>query len=135
MSLNESQARILVADDDEDILNLVALMLEREGYAVLRARDGVEAVDVAFAERPDLLVLDVMMPKQDGFAVMRTLRDAHTTEAMPILLLTASVQEQQRERGFQAGADAFVRKPFSPRELLGEVARLLEGVRPLPATG
>lgn len=122
-------ARILVADDDEDILNLVALMLEREGYAVLRARDGAEAVDVALDAHPDLLVLDVMMPKQDGFAVIQALRDEATTEATPILLLTASVQEQHRERGLNAGADAFVRKPFSPRELLGEIRRLLDASR------
>ncbi len=134
MTATESQARILVADDDEDILNLVALTLEREGYAVLRARDGVEAVDVALASLPDLLVLDVMMPKQDGFAVIRALRDDRATETTPILLLTASVQEQHRERGFQAGADAFVRKPFSPRELLGEIRRLLDAIRPVPAT-
>jgi DNA-binding response OmpR family regulator len=123
----DSPIRILVADDDEDILNLVALMLEREGYDVVRARDGAEAVEVAFAARPVLLVLDVMMPKQDGFAVIRALRDETATETTPILLLTASVQEQHRERGLEAGANAFVRKPFSPRELLREIRRLLGG--------
>ena len=126
MTATESQARILVADDDEDILNLVALTLEREGYAVIRARDGAEAVDVALHAQPDLLVLDVMMPKQDGFAVIRALRGEISTETTPILLLTASVQEHHRERGLDAGADAFVRKPFSPRELLGEIRRLLD---------
>jgi DNA-binding response OmpR family regulator len=129
MTMLEPRPRILVADDDEDILNLVALLLEREGYAVLRARDGAEAVDVALDGRPDLLVLDVMMPKQDGFAVIRALRGEASTEATPILLLTASVQEQHRERGLEAGADAFVRKPFSPRELLGEIRRLLDAGR------
>ena len=123
----DSPIRILVADDDEDILNLVALMLEREGYDVVRARDGAEAVEVAFAARPVLLVLDVMMPKQDGFAVIRALRDETATETTPILLLTASVKEQHRERGLEAGANAFVRKPFSPRELLREIRRLLGG--------
>ena len=126
MTTTESQARILVADDDEDILNLVALTLEREGYAVIRARDGAEVVDVALHAQPDLLVLDVMMPKQDGFAVIRALRGEVSTETTPILLLTASVQEHHRERGLDAGADAFVRKPFSPRELLGEIRRLLD---------
>ncbi len=101
----DSPIRILVADDDEDILNLVALMLEREGYDVVRARDGAEAVEVAFAARPDLLVLDVMMPKQDGFAVIRALRDETATETTPILLLTASVQEQHRERGLAGGRE------------------------------
>ena len=90
MTTTESQTRILVADDDEDILNLVALTLEREGYAVIRARDGAEAVDVALHAQPDLLVLDVMMPKQDGFAVIRALRGEISTETTPILLLTAS---------------------------------------------
>jgi DNA-binding response OmpR family regulator len=116
----------MVADDDEDILTLVSITLRRAGFDVVCARDGEEAVRLVEETRPALVVLDVMMPKLDGLAVTRELRARGVTA--PILLVTASVQERHREHGLEAGADAFVRKPFSPAELRHHVAALLERV-------
>lgn len=118
-------ARILVADNDEDILTLVAFRLERAGYDVLVARDGTEALATARERRPDLCVLDVMMPGLTGYDVTRHLRADPQTRAIPVILLTARVQEADVERGFDAGADAYVRKPFSPQELRDQVAAAL----------
>jgi CheY-like chemotaxis protein len=118
-------SRILVADNDEDILTLVAFRLERLGHAVLLARDGQEALDRAQAELPDLCVLDVMMPRLTGYDVTERLRGGDATAAIPVILLTARVQEADVQRGLAAGADAYVRKPFSPAELREQVEALL----------
>jgi DNA-binding response OmpR family regulator len=119
------QPIILAADDDEDILELVAFRLERSGYTVLRARDGEQAFELAREAKPDLAVLDVMMPKLDGFEVTRRLRADEATSRMPIILLTARAQDADLQRGFDAGADDYVRKPFSPQELQMRVQSIL----------
>jgi DNA-binding response OmpR family regulator len=116
---------ILAADDDEDILALVAFRLERSGYTVLQARDGEEALELARRELPDLAVLDVMMPKLDGFELARRLRAEEATSRIPIILLTAKAQDGDVERGFDVGADDYVRKPFSPQELRARVQAIL----------
>jgi DNA-binding response OmpR family regulator len=116
---------VLAADDDEDILELVAFRLERSGYTVLRAHDGEQALALALERRPDLAVLDVMMPKLDGFELTRRLRDEDATRRMPIILLTARVQDSDVQRGFEAGADDYLRKPFSPQELRARVQAIL----------
>ena len=116
---------ILVADDDEDILQMVAFRLERSGYTVVRARDGEEALQAARENVPDLAVLDVRMPKLDGYEVTRALRAEEATRRMPIILLTAKVQDGDVQRGFEAGADDYVRKPFSPQELRSRVQAIL----------
>ena len=121
--------RILVADNDEDILQLVAFRLRRAGYDVLVARDGQEALDRAQDERPDLCVLDVVMPKLTGYDVTRRLREGAATSTMPVILLTARVQEADVRNGFDAGADEYVRKPFSPQELRDRVETLLSRTR------
>jgi DNA-binding response OmpR family regulator len=116
---------VLVADDDEDILELVAFCLERAGYDVLRAHDGDEALQLAHETRPDLAVLDVMMPKLDGFELTRRLRSDDATSGMSIVLLTARAQDADVQRGFEAGADDYIRKPFSPQELGARVEEIL----------
>jgi DNA-binding response OmpR family regulator len=116
---------VLVADDDPDIQNLVVLRLERSGYRVLRASDGQEALDLALSELPDLAVLDITMPKLDGCEVTRSLRAHAETVAMPVILLTARVQEDDVERGMAAGATDYVKKPFSPQELGARVTSIL----------
>ena len=116
---------ILIADDDPDILALVSFRLERAGYEVVQARNGEEAVQVALARRPDLAVIDVMMPRVDGYEATRQLRQQEETSRMPIILLTARVQEEDIARGFDAGADDYVRKPFSPQELGSRVQAAL----------
>ena len=126
MSASESKAaRVLVADDDENLLAIVSYRLERSGYVVIAANDGEEAVRLALAERPDLAVLDVMMPKLDGYEVTRRLRQHEQTRRMPVILLTARAQEADVARGFEAGADDYVRKPFSPQELRARVQAIL----------
>jgi DNA-binding response OmpR family regulator len=119
------QPLILIADDDPDILALVSFRLERAGYEVVQARNGEEAVQVALARRPDLAVIDVMMPRIDGYETTRQLRQQEETSRMPIILLTARVQEEDIARGFDAGADDYVRKPFSPQELGSRVQAAL----------
>jgi DNA-binding response OmpR family regulator len=119
------QPVVLAADDDEDILELIVFRLERSGYTVLRASDGAQALELARSSQPDLAVLDVMMPKMDGFEVTRRLREDEATSKMPIILLTARSQEADVERGFDAGADDYIRKPFSPQELRSRVQAIL----------
>ena len=121
----ESRQTVLVADDDPDIQSLVVLRLERSGYRVLRASDGQEALDLALSELPDLAVLDITMPKLDGCEVTRSLRAHAETVAMPVILLTARVQEDDVERGMAAGATDYVKKPFSPQELGARVTSIL----------
>ena len=116
---------VLAADDDEDILALVTFRLERSGYAVLQARDGAEALELARERTPDLAVLDVMMPKIDGLELTRRLRAEQATSRMPIILLTARAQDTDVQQGFDAGADDYIRKPFSPRELKARVEAML----------
>jgi DNA-binding response OmpR family regulator len=116
---------VLAADDDADILELVAFRLERSGYTVLQARDGEEALQVALESKPDLAILDVMMPKLDGFELTRRLRAEEATSRMPIILLTARAQDADVQQGFDAGADDYIRKPFSPDELRARVQAIL----------
>jgi CheY-like chemotaxis protein len=118
-----SRPVVLVADDDEDILALLVLRLERAGYEVVVAHDGREALAAAEAQPIDLAVIDVMMPELDGHEVVRRLRARPATAGIPILVLTAAAQEHVAEASAAAGADAHMRKPFSPKEL---VARLEE---------
>jgi DNA-binding response OmpR family regulator len=123
--VDRPQPVVLAADDDEDILELVAFRLERSGYTVLRAKDGEEALRLALEAKPDLAVLDVMMPKLDGYELTRRLRAEDATSRMPIILLTARSQDADVQAGFDAGADDYLRKPFSPQELRARVQAIL----------
>ena len=118
-------ATVLVADDDQDILQLVAFRLERAGYEVITVSDGRQALAAAHEQLPDLAVLDVMMPGLNGYEVTRQLRESEATRAIPVILLTARVQEADVSRGFEAGADDYLRKPFSPQELRSRVQAIL----------
>jgi DNA-binding response OmpR family regulator len=121
----DGQPVVLAADDDDDILQLIVFRLERSGYTVLQARDGEEALALALEHRPDLAVLDVLMPKMDGFELARRLRAEPATSRMPIIMLTARVQDADVQEGFDAGADDYLRKPFSPQELRARVQAIL----------
>ena len=116
---------VLIADDDADILSLVKAVLERSGYEVAAASDGAEALASVRARKPDLVVLDIAMPEVDGLEVLRRLRADPTTSELPVVLLSARAQEADVERGFAIGASAYLKKPFSPRELSEHVAELL----------
>jgi DNA-binding response OmpR family regulator len=122
---SRAQPLVLVADDDEDIRTLVTFRLERSGYDVLPARDGEEALELAVRHRPELAVLDLMMPKIDGYELTRRFRRLEETRRMPVILLTARAQESDVARGFEAGADDYIRKPFSPQELRARVQAIL----------
>jgi len=124
---------VVVADDDADILDLVALTLERAGHQVHRARDGEEALELIRERSPDVAVLDVAMPRLDGLELTRLLRDDPGTRGVRVVLLTARVQDGGAEAGLAAGANDYVRKPFSPRELQARVAALV-GAQPEPGT-
>jgi DNA-binding response OmpR family regulator len=117
---------ILVADDDDDVRELVVFRLARAGYEVITAGDGEEALKLALERRPDICVIDVMMPKLDGYELTERLRAADELAGVSIVLLTASVQEADVERGFAAGADDYIKKPFSPAELLERIVALAE---------
>jgi DNA-binding response OmpR family regulator len=117
---------VLIADDDPDIQALVAFRLERAGFRVLRAADGEAALELALAQTPDLAVIDWSMPKLDGLELTRRLRANADTANMPVLLLTARAQEQDVATGLEAGATAYVKKPFSGQELTEHVQSLLK---------
>jgi two-component system response regulator MtrA len=118
-------ARIVVADDDADIRDLVGFKLRQAGHEVETVEDGAAAVAAAQAVRPDLVILDVMMPGMGGLDATRALRLDPALARVPVILLTARAQESDIEQGFGAGADDYVVKPFSPRELASRVAAVL----------
>jgi DNA-binding response OmpR family regulator len=120
-----AQPVVLVADDDADIRQLVTFRLERAGYEVVEAADGEQALQVCSEMRPDLAVLDVMMPKLTGYDVTRRIREDEALRAMPVILLTARVQDGDVAQGFEAGADDYIKKPFSPQELRARVQAIL----------
>ena len=122
----DAPAPVLVAaDDDEDILRLIVFRFERSGFRVLVARVGAEALALVRESVPDIAVLDVRMPKMDGYEVTRAIRADERTKDVPVILLTARVQDADVERGFESGADDYVRKPFSPQELRSRVQAIL----------
>ncbi|GAB4062503.1 hypothetical protein GCM10028777_02430 [Angustibacter speluncae] len=121
--------RVLVVDDDRDIRDLVTFKLEQAGYEVRQAEDGLQALDAVREWGPDLVVLDVMMPGLSGIDVTRELRADPGTAATPVILLTAKAQEADVETGFVTGADDYVVKPFSPRELVSRVQAVLARAR------
>ncbi len=122
---SEGEIVILVADDDDDVRELIGFRLEHAGYEVVGAADGEQALSLAREHRPDLCVIDVMMPGLDGYEVTQRLRATDGFAETPIMLLTASVEEDAVRRGIEAGASEYVKKPFSPKELLERVAAAL----------
>ncbi len=128
--------KILVVDDDPDLRDLIGYTLRRDGYFVLEAEDGQKGLLLAEVERPDLVLLDVNLPRIDGFEVCRRLRAGSTTAAIPVVMLTVRGSEEDQVRGLDLGADDYLSKPFSPRTLLARVRALLRrasgGERPQP---
>lgn len=122
-----ADAKILVVDDDKKTVDLIRLYLEKDGYRVLVAYDGQRALELARQKRPDLVVLDLMLPAVDGLDVCRTLR-VRAGSKVPIIMLTARTTEEDKLLGLDLGADDYVTKPFSPRELLARVRAVLRRV-------
>lgn len=120
-----SRAKILVVDDEPDALEILGFKLKEAGYTPLFAKDGARALTAARDERPALIVLDLMLPEVDGLEVCKILRRDPSTAAIPILMLTARAAEMDRVIGLELGADDYVTKPFSPRELVLRIKKLL----------
>ena len=120
-----SAGRVLVVDDIEGNVKLVASLLERDGYVVTTASSGREALDAVARDRPDLILLDVMMPGLDGFDTCRELKSRDSTRLTPVVLVTALKQTDHKIRGIEAGADDFITKPFNPHELRARVRSLV----------
>ncbi|MEZ5099160.1 MAG: response regulator [Thermoleophilia bacterium] len=129
MTVDDRLPLVLVADDDADIRALVAFRLRKSGYDVLEAGNGSEALRLAKERRPALAVLDWMMPGLTGVEVVEHLRADPATAQVPVLLLTARVQEADVARGLEAGADGYLKKPFSPKELSERVGEALASGR------
>lgn len=119
-------AKILIVDDDVDALKLVGLMLERQGHQIIAANNGMQALEKAATQAPDLIILDVMMPDMDGYQVTRRLRQNPTTQATPILMFTAKSGVADKIAGFQAGVDEYLTKPIHPAELVTRVQVMLQ---------
>jgi phosphate regulon transcriptional regulator PhoB len=127
-------ASVLVVEDEPDIRNLVVLHLTREGYRCRTAASGADALREARAQPPDLIVLDLLLPGMDGLEVCRRLRADPGTAALPVIMLTAKADEVDRVVGLELGADDYIVKPFSPKELVARIRAVLRRTRP-PATG
>lgn len=124
-SAKQPPPRILVVDDEDDVINLVSFNLRAAGMEVLVARTGVEAVELARREHPDLVILDLMLPELDGISVCELIRKQPESADTPVIMLTAWATDRARLVGLQAGANDYVTKPFSPRELVRRVQSLL----------
>ncbi|PTX96810.1 DNA-binding response regulator [Spartobacteria bacterium LR76] len=123
------QDTVLVVEDESDVVDLLRYNLSRAGFGVMIANDGVEGLEMARKNRPDIIVLDLMLPRMDGLAVCKALKREPETEQMPIVMLTAKSEPNERVGGLELGADDYVTKPFSPRELVLRVQALLRRLR------
>ncbi len=123
------QDTVLVVEDESDVVDLLRYNLSRAGFGVMIASDGVEGLEMARKNRPDIIVLDLMLPRMDGHAVCKALKRETETEQMPIVMLTAKSEPNERVLGLELGADDYVTKPFSPRELVLRVQALLRRLR------
>ena len=120
-----AKEKILVVDDEEDILGLVGYSLSKEGFTVLRAANGKKALDLVYSESPDLIVLDLMLPDMEGLEVARNLKRKNTSSEIPIVMVTAKTEESDIVAGLELGADDYVTKPFSPRVLVARIKAVL----------
>ena len=120
--------KILVVDDERHIVRLVEVNLARAGYDVATAYDGVEALEKVKSEKPDMIVLDVMMPRMDGFEVLKRLQADPETQDIPVIMLTAKAQDADIFRGWSSGVSSYLTKPFNPRELLTFDERIFQSL-------
>ena len=130
-----SHKKILIVEDEQDILQLVRHYLEKEGFRPVTAMSGLEALKKVKEDKPDLVVLDLMLPEMDGLEVCKRLRSVPDTAMLPILMLTAKAEESDTIVGLELGADDYVTKPFSPKTLVARVKALLRRVERAPSTG
>lgn len=126
--------KILIVEDEPDVADLVSFNLERAGFQIAVAHDGLIGLQMALVEKPDLILLDLMMPGLDGFAVFKELRRDSRTNKTPVIMLTARAQTEDRIQGLEAGADDYLTKPFSPKELILRVKSVLRRSESVPGT-
>jgi two-component system alkaline phosphatase synthesis response regulator PhoP/two-component system response regulator VicR len=119
--------KIMAVDDERHIVRLIQVNLERAGFQVVTAFDGAEALKKAESDKPDLIVLDVMMPRMDGFETLKRLQANPATREIPVIMLTAKAQDADVFRGWASGVSAYLTKPFNPLELITFVKRILSG--------
>jgi len=117
--------KVLIADDEANIRNILDFTLHAEGFTVIGARNGDEAFTLALSEQPDIVILDVMMPDTDGIEACRRLKRDERTSRLPVILLTARSSSDDRRRGREAGADAYITKPFSPSKVVATLREIL----------
>ncbi|MDD5505363.1 MAG: response regulator [Candidatus Omnitrophica bacterium] len=117
--------KILIVEDEKDIIKMLEYNLKKEGFKVIDARDGEDALDLAVREYPDLILLDLMLPGIDGLEVCKALKRESKTSSIPIIMLTAKSQESDKVVGLELGADDYITKPFSPRELIARIKAVL----------
>lgn len=129
------RSTILVVDDEPEIVELVRYNLSREGYRVLDASDGEAALERIYQSPPDLVILDLLLPKRSGIEVLEAIRNEPRTRSLPVLLLTARSTEMDKLIGFERGADDYLTKPFSPKELVARVGAVLRRTRPEEPAG
>jgi pilus assembly protein CpaE len=126
--------KILIADDDVETLRLIGLMLQRQGFEIIAAANGAQALEMTQTASPDLIILDVMMPDMDGYQVTRQLRQDARTSDIPILMFTAKSQVEDKVTGYEAGVDEYITKPIHPAELVARVKSLLSRAKSRPAS-
>ena len=120
-----SKGKILVVDDEIYIVHILDFSLGMEGYEVITALDGEQALEKVAIEKPDLIVLDIMMPKLDGYEVCKAIKSDAATKSIPVILLSAKGRNVDQKMGFDVGADDYITKPFSPRKLVERINQLL----------
>ena len=116
-----NERKVLVVDDEENIIHILEFSIEAEGYEVITASNGEEAIKKARKEQPNLIILDIMMPKVDGYEVCRVLKANPLTKKIPVILLTAKGREIDKRLGFEVGASDYIVKPFSPSKLIDKI--------------
>lgn len=119
-------ARILIAEDEQDIRDLIDFTLSYAGHEVIKAKNGLEAVDMAQKSRPDLILLDVRMPKMNGYEACREIKNIETVKSIPVVFLSANGQDPEIIEGMDAGAYTYIVKPFAPDELTRRIQEILE---------
>lgn len=124
--MNEMKARILIIEDEKDLVEALKMRLGTNGYEVLVSTDGVDGLNRARAEKPDLVILDIRLPKMDGYKVCRILKYDENFKMIPIIMLTARVQQADIQQGKEAGADIYMTKPYKSEELLENIKKLLK---------
>jgi two-component system phosphate regulon response regulator PhoB len=128
-----SRGKILIVEDDRDIVEMVEYNLKQEGYTVIHAFNGEKGLELAGEEKPDLIILDLMLPAIDGFEVCKQLKQQQSTSCVPIIILSAKSRETDKVVGLELGADDYMTKPFSPRELIARIRAVLRRHKEQPA--